>query len=525
VVDVDADHPWYGSPSLEPDKGAVMRVVRTMIVGAVAGAAVVAGLVGPASSASAVAPPTPSVVTVDDSDSIWLSSAGSAPTKLRDGSPDVYPGVSSDDGSTSAWFLGAAMPQMVVTHNGTITRTVDDLQDTHELTYDVAAAAPVVAEALPSPTLAGRWDLHTIDATTGADMGSHTYGSEILDLWLSADGTSVYLLLGGTAWSVWKCSSTVLGSCARLSSLTTIPGASGDSAFPAWDTVSADGSTIAGVLDTGSDPATYRGWTLATSGTTAAVAGTTALDSTGRFVGNDLYVAEPGHLYDFTAGALDLSHPTNDTPMTMTGAPAFIQPAGSTYDGTFTAPTAFDTDTVLLRLLNGSLSTVTSQALPITTTMVLYPGTTAHDGSWPYLYWDKSVSHVQYSYDKVTWADFPWSTASLGVQRNIWLKAVHDGEINAAASSSAPVLISAKPVLGVKYTASTRTLSGVATVPDGTKLYVQRRISPNTWATYATPIVHARAYKQVLPALHAQWRVAALASPTYIQSISATVTT
>jgi hypothetical protein len=503
-----------------------MHAIRRLVVAGTGAAALAASLVAPAPSAVAAPPPTPSVLTVDDSSAIWLSSAGNAPTQLRAGSPDVFPGIASDDGSTAAWFLGAAMPQMVVTYNGTITRTVSDKEDTHALKYDVAAAAAVATVAVPSPTAAGWWDISTIDATTGADISTHSYHSAILDIWLSADGSKLYLLLGTDPWTVYTCSATALATCSLVDYIN-LSGASNVGAYPVWDTVSADGKYLAGLINTGpaQQPAKYQAWQVVVGASGFSLGGATDTPSMGRFVGNELYVAEPGHLYDFAGGTLDMAHPTNDTPMAMNGDPDFFVPAGSSYNGTFTAPTAITTKTYLLRLLNGSFISLGSQTLAITTTLNLYPGTTAQDNSWPYLYWDQSVSHVQYSYDKVTWTDYPWFSSALGVRQNIWLKAVHDGEINATASSSAPILISAKPVVTAGYKPATRTMYGAATVPDGTKVYVQRRISTNVWSTYATPLAKSKAYSVKLPAVHGQWRAVVLATSTYVQSISTTVVT
>jgi hypothetical protein len=505
------------------------RARRVSVVGIVV-TALGAGLAGPSGSASAAAPPSPSVITVDDSRSEWRSSVGNPPTKLRAGRPDVYPGLASDDGRTAAWLVGAALPQIVIAYDGAPTAGASDYQATGKIIYDVASGAPYAASAVQGAD--GRWTVRSYEPANGAYLSEYTYDSAVLDLWLSQDGAAVYLLLAGITMSVWKCNIGGLGTCSRIAVLDGVPAAVHEDAFPLWDHVSADGTTIAGVLDTGtaSTPGhpQFDGWSITGLPGSPVVkdAGAGLTDDVGRFVGNNLYVATPGHLLEYAAPVVFAgAAPSADTPMTMTGRPRYIEAPGSTYDGTFTLTDQIPTSTSLLRLVNGAFVSQTSQGLAITTTMSLYPGTTASDKTWPYYYWDTSVSHVQYSYDKVTWTDWPWSSSVFQIHQNVWLKAVHDNEINATASSSAPVLISAKPVVTAGYKAVTRTMYGMATVPDGTKVYVQRQISPNTWSTYATPLAKARAYSVKLPAVHGHWRAVALATSTYIQSISTTVVT
>jgi hypothetical protein len=505
-----------------------MRLAGKVVIGSVVVAALGVGLTGPVPSASAAPPPVPSVVTFDDSSNVWLSTAGSAPTKLRDGSPDVFPGVSSDAGTTAAWFLGAALPQIAVAHNGAITATVDDLEDTRQILYDVSSDGSTFVASVP--TAAGPWRTRIYDAVTGALRADQTFNSPFLDVWLSADGSALYLLLGTTPLSVYKCNGSGALTCPKYVSLSGIPAAAKPGAQPLWDHVSADGSTLAGVLDTGTASTAghpqFDGWSVTGLPGSPLVtdAGAGLTGGVGRFVGNDLFVAEQGHVLSYGAPvAFSAATPTADTAMAMTGSPAAVKAPGSTYDGTFTAPTPMTTSTELLRLVNGSFIPQGSQTLAITTTLSLFPGTFAT--GWPYDYWDETVSHVQYSYDKVTWTDYPWFSSALGVRQNIWLKAVHDGEINATASSSAPILISARPVVTAGYKPATRTMYGAATVPDGTKVYVQRRISTNTWSTYATPLAKSKAYSVKLPAAHGQWRAVVLATSTYVQSISTTVVT
>jgi hypothetical protein len=503
-----------------------MRRVREVIAASLVLAASGACLTGPVSSASAASPPLPSVVTVDSSYNVWLSSAGNAPTKLRDGQVGVYPGVASEDGTTSMWIVGEVLHEALFSYHGQVLTSVRDTSGSFDIKYDVAATAPIIAGAVPSLKFPGQWDVSVLDGTTnGLPVDTRTYNSPILDIWLSADGSTLYLLLGGSAWSVWTCSTHTLVSCGRVGWVD-VAGAKNAASRPVWDHVSADGLSVAGVVDTGASPARYQAWHLTPSVTTqphATDGGTVSTKSIGRFVGNDLWVAEPGHLLGFQGVPFTISSPSSDTAMAMTGSPDFINAPGSAFDGTLAARPAVMTTTSLLRQVNGTFVTQPSQALAITTTMNLYPGTSAP--LWPYLYWNPSVSHVKYSYDKLTWTDWPWSTSVFQIHQNVWLVATHDDEINATASESAPILISARPVVTAGYKPATRTMYGAATVPDGTKVYVQRRISTNTWSTYATPLAKSKAYSVKLPAAHGQWRAVVLATSTYVQSISTTVVT
>jgi hypothetical protein len=489
--------------------------------------AVAAGIAGPVLPAGAVAPPLPSVLTLDSSNGVWKSSAGVSPTQLRAGRPDVYPLISGDDGLTAIWHLGQAIPQIAVAYNGTITRTVNNYLDDQTL-IDVASSAPVAAVAQRDTS--GGWLITVVDATTGTVTGQGALSLPLLDMFLSQTGHTLFILVATAPMRFMSCSIAGTLSCTTLAVLAGVPAASVSAAFPLWDHISQDGSTIAGVLDTGTASSSghpqFDGFTITglPSSPHVSDAGAGLTSGVGRFVGNNLYVAEQGHLLSYLAPlTFTAATATSDTAMTMTGFPSAIMPSGSAFNATFTAPTPFATSAKLLQLVGNTFSYPTSRTILISSTLGLFPGTTAP--GWPYWYWGDQTSQMQYSYDKVTWTNFtPWPTTSFTVRRTVWLRSWHSLEINSLASSSGPILMSAEPVLSAVYRASTRVMYGLATVPDGTKILIQRRISANTWLTVFSNVnVIKWSYAHLLPAIVAQWRAVVLPTSQYIEAISGTV--
>ena len=504
-------------------------IVLLTAVAAIAASGISAGAAAQATT------PLPSVVTVDNTgaNSVYVSQ-GSTPTLARPGHFDIFPWAGSLDGNTSMWTVGIAFGQIYVVNNGRVMHVWNNVA-AGPYAGDMTPTGSTLALGLSDPTLTNTLDVYLADGTD--DTTLHTYhvagGDALMDVAISQDGSTFYVLEAGSPPTLRRCAVST-GACTTFT-LTGLNAPTSDSANGTWATVSADGTAMAlnVVTNPGSSSPTFEGYAITGLSTTPVVtdAGPLQAQSTGRFLTNTLYVAEPGQLLTFNTVASFAKFPDATTAVPMTGGPQLIIGQGSGFGGAFGTSTPFSTLSFPLVYSGGRYSDAKSSTVYLNTGLTLRPavtpGNSQEQSTWDYYsYWQPASTFLLYSYDRgVHWLSYPW-WSTFTISRNVWIRSSHLAETNAGASFSAAVAYTARPYVVARYTASTRHLYGTANVPSGTRIIVQRRASSGSWLNYYTsvPVVHY-AWSAALPAGHALWRVVVPATSLYIAAISAAVAT
>lgn len=281
-----------------------MRKKRSLAMLVAAAATAASGVLSVGAAASATTP-LPSVLTVDTANSVYVSQ-GSAPVKLRNGTFAVYPWAASLDGATSLWTIGSAFGQITLVHNGVVKRIVNNVS-AYFYAGDVTPDGRFAVVGVVDPNTTDQLDISVITVATGGVQTFHIGGaSSMMDITLSQDGSTLYVLEAGTPPKLISC--VVLTLSCSTANLTGLTAPTSDAAIGTWATVSADGTTLAFNLITNPESTTtfnYEGYVITGLGGVPAVrdAGSMSGYSWGRFIDNALYVADQGHVYSYLTAA------------------------------------------------------------------------------------------------------------------------------------------------------------------------------------------------------------------------------
>jgi len=469
---------------------------------------------------AAVLPAT--VITLDGPNSIY-SSSGGLPVQLRAGSADVWPAASSLDGATSVWSRGTAFQQLQLVHAGAIKRTFDNAfagSWAADVTPDGAFAAVALNEL-------GGLSVHTVNGSTGADSAvpSLVNPESLLGVAIQQNGLATYVLKAGSPATL------TLAATEVPVALPGLPAASANNVFVQWMSMSSDNSTLALVLvDTSHSPQTHEAYLITGVGTASPVvtdAGPLWGSTVGRFIGSTLYVATANQLLTYATPA-DFASTSTATSDPMLGDPWLILNPGAVLGTSFATPARFPTSATVL--LSGAPLKSATRLLGTSLDLapVVRPTSQAEWDNWvDFFETDPSSTFLQFSFDRVHWANFDWATKNFIVTRNVYLRALHTSDTNSTGSVSAIFVENAKPRLVVHYTTSTRRLSGTVNLPTGTLIQVQRRTSSTApWSTFSSRVrVSGTAWSLTLPRGRAQWRVVVPATSRYLSAVSSSIAT
>jgi hypothetical protein len=516
-----------------------MHKSRSLAVFASAALLAGAAAVSAAGSASAVAPTVPKVVTVTPgaNDAYDVQFVAQPPTGTTDlgSTPTANLLWTDTTGTTSVWSVGGALQQVWLVHGGAIEAT----WSISGQPYKIAVTPDGLWMALAIDRSAV-WSGYVVNATDGTVVASNkTMNPALLDIMLNdpSGGTgnpNLFEIARTTSSPTiyeYNVSTWVPGFAGSLAGFTT---AASSAASAVWDAVSPDGTAFVGMFKVTGSP-TYESYYAAAGGTSAGDEGPSPSGSVGGF-GTDgtLYVAWPNAGASSGVITVYTDPSTFNTAGSQTST-SFIGAVrgfvtASSFSTSVTPPaTLASTAAATMRWTGVSWVQPVSHIAKITTSIELAPFATGP--SWPGKFFaDAGTTHLFYSYDDRNWTEFNWPGNSFKLTQTVIFRSWYGFEnppghigdtISGLASSSSAVVYTAKVSLLIYYH-SVGVLSGVATVPNGTTIVVQRKLKGSTaWTSYYTraPVTNYD-YAVHIPTSAASWRIVAAGTPQYLGGYS-----